>query len=137
MTAGFLAYAVGVGAMAYELERRGSRPVAAALAVNVAATVAIAALPLGRLVTDRAHAAAAAAAYSALAAAPLIAARAEAGASGVPARWSRATGVAVAAALTASATAPQTGLFQRLGLTLGDVWIGATALAALRRPGGP
>lgn len=134
MTAGFLAFGVGVGCYSPTLGRLSPSAVAAA-AVTATATVAIAALPLGGPKGDTAHAVAAGTAYANLAALPLCAAgplrrRGHSAA----ALLSAATGVGVAALLAASAVLPRgVGLAQRAGLTLGDAWIMVSALALSHR----
>lgn len=135
MTAGFLAFGAGVGLYAPQL-RRVAGGSAVAAAVTAAATVGIAATPLGGSLGDGPHAVAAGIAYTALAATPLLAVR-KLHATGHPAlsATSAATGLAIGALLAASAILPQgTGLAQRAGLTLGDAWIIASAIAMTRRP---
>jgi hypothetical protein len=120
MTAGFLAFAAGVGACAPALSDRYGRGASRALALNAVATVGVAALPLEGFGGGHGHAVAAGVAYASLAAA-------------VWAGGARKTAVAVAAALAASAVSPEyAGLAQRTGLTLGDAWIVAAALRLLR-----
>lgn len=118
MTAGFLAYSAGVGAFAPALDSRGSRR---ALALNAAATVAVAAFPLDGFGGAQAHAAAAGVGYASLAASPWLA-------------GSRKTAAATAVALVASVVLPShNGFAQRAGLTIGDAWIVSRAIAALRK----
>ena len=83
-------------------------------AVNALATAAVAAFPLGA--ADTAHFASAAVAYVTLALLPLTIRR-------TAGEWSFTLLIAVL--LTASVIAPHNvhGLFQRIGLTLGDAWI--------------
>lgn len=133
MTAGLVVFAAGVGAYAPVLRSR-SPGAARAATITAAATLGIAALPLGGLGGDGPHATAAGLAYAALAATPLLAGRAAlARGDRRAAAVSIATGLTVAAALTASIVWPhQTGLAQRLGLTIGDAWIIASAVTALR-----
>ena len=134
MTAGMLVFAAGVGAYAPILRTRYSGGAARAATLTAIATLGIAALPLGGHGGDEPHALAASVAYATLAATPLLAGRAllqhgDRRAAAV----SIATGVAVAAALAASVALPHgTGLAQRLGLTIGDLWIMASAVAELR-----
>jgi hypothetical protein len=47
---------------------------------------------------------------------------------------SLAAGVIAGLSLAATALGPTHGLFQRLGLTIGDIWLAASAVAILRRP---
>lgn len=91
--------------------------------VNGLATFAVAALPLGGG-SDTAHGAAAAVGYLTLAAIPLASSL-----RGV--RLSAVAGLACAACLLASVLLTRDGLFQRLGLTIGHVWIVVTALELL------
>jgi hypothetical membrane protein len=129
MTAGFIAFSAGVGAYALAARRTLPGGVAAAAATTAGATLAVAALPLGGPGGDGPHAVAAAVAYASLAAAPLAVGRASRDAERASVRHaSLGTALAVGAALAASALAPSyAGLLQRAGLTLGDVWIAATA----------
>lgn len=140
MTAGFVAFGTGVAMFVPALARVLPGGAAAAAATTAAATVGIAALPLGAAGGDSPHHYAAALAYAGLTAAPLLAARTYAAAGRRPATMaSLATGVVVGTALVASALAPgANGFFQRLGLTVGDAWIIATAatLVCGKRPRG-
>jgi hypothetical protein len=129
MTAGFAAFGAGVGLYATAL--REGLPGGAALAASTtaAASLGVAALPLNADL-DRAHALAAGLAYASLAATPLLGARALArtGRRGAAAA-SVACGLACAASLAASAVVEtRVGLWQRVGLTTGDVWLVASAL---------
>ncbi|HET6793579.1 MAG TPA: DUF998 domain-containing protein [Acidimicrobiales bacterium] len=142
MSAGFLAYALAVGAGSAALVRRpgtgasgdaGLVSPGAALATAVG-TLGLAAFPLDWSRGDGAHVAVAAATYAALAAAPLTAAPGlrrlrRNGAS----RAAVAAGVATAAAFVASRTVPERqGLFQRIGLCISHGWIAGAGVAALR-----
>ena len=135
MTAGLLAYALGVGLYAGQLRDDLSRPVALAAALNVVGTLAIAATPLDSALGGAPHAAAAGLSYASLGAIPILAAapllrRGHRGA----ARASTVLGACTLGALAVSASgADHTGLWQRIGLTLGDVWLIASALWLLRR----
>jgi hypothetical protein len=129
--------------------------------LTAVATVGVAALPLDGSGGDNAHAAAAFAAYATLAALPFFASRSaertaparsvvpspispantpiigpaayEIGGMPLSAALSRLTAVAIAGALAASAVLPHhVGLAQRIGLTLGDAWIVASAVSVLR-----
>lgn len=134
MTAGFVVFGVSLPVFATALRRvAGDGPAAAAAATGLA-TLAVAALPLDRsAAVDSWHGVAAGVGYIALAATPLLAAG--------PLRrrgWSRLAGAGVVAGVTSlvalglSSTALPTGLFQRVGLTVTDVWIMATAAVLLR-----
>ncbi|MEP6624056.1 MAG: DUF998 domain-containing protein [Acidimicrobiia bacterium] len=94
-------------------------------------TLGVAASPLRGWTGDQVHAGFAAVSYVATSALPILAAGPLAR-SGRPtwARASVAAGVISAVALLASTAGPAHGLFQRLGLTVADVWI-ATAAAAI------
>ena len=132
MTAGFVAFGAGVSLSATAL-RAVSPPAALAAAGTAVATWGVAALPLGSTWGDEPHAVAAVGAYTALAATPLLAARscADRRASVL----STAAGLACGAALLASAIASdRVGLYQRVGLTVGDAWLAATATWLVRRP---
>jgi hypothetical protein len=134
LTAGLLTFA---GAMAVgAVGLRGSTlhrlwPVALA---NAAAAVAVAATPLehaDRL--DALHGVAAASAYVALAAMPLLgAAPLRRSGRRREAAWSTALGLGVAASLVATQVTEASGLAQRVGLTLGDVWLVSAGIALFR-----
>jgi hypothetical membrane protein len=133
MTACFVVFGVLVPVwartLARELDRPALRPV---VTVAGLATLAVAALPLteqGGELQDAAHAAAALTGYVAMAATPLVAARALP--SG-PRRASVATGVLSTAALLVSVVTGSGGA-QRLGLTVVDAWHVAVAAAVLLR----
>jgi hypothetical protein len=120
MTAALVA--LGTGMVLYGLALRPRRwwPVPVA---NGLATFAVAALPLGGTV-DTAHGVAAAVGYVTLAAIP--AARGT--------RLPVLVGLACGACLVASVLVARDGLFQRLGLTIGHLWVVATAVGLLRSP---
>jgi hypothetical membrane protein len=134
MTGGFVVF--GIGVPLYALALRESLPgwswlTAAATGV---ATLGVAAAPLGRSAAgDNLHGLFAGAGYVTLALTPLLAAG--------PLRrsgrstWARASivaGAAAAISLLATTATDANGLFQRLGLTVVDVWIVATAVEILR-----
>lgn len=137
MTAGLVVFAASMCAYASVLRTRFSRGAARAAMLTAAATAGIAALPLGGRGGDLPHGLAAGIAYAAFAAVPLLAGRAQlARGHRHAAATSMATGMAVAATLAASLALPDgTGLAQRVGLTIGDLWIMSTAAAALRSHG--
>jgi len=148
MTAGFLVFSVGVAAHAGPLHRTFGAPTAAAALTTAAATAAVASLPLEGPGGGVPHAAAAGLAYAALAAVPLLGGLAlrtldDGPATRRAAAWSFAAAAVTGASLAASALAPtHHGLLQRLGLTVGDAWLIASALAVLgasrgRRAAGP
>jgi len=129
MTAGFVAF--GVAVPVYSLALRESLPGPAwrtALGTGLA-TLAVAVFPLDVSSTiDHVHAVAAALGYVTLAATPLLAAR-PLGAAGHrgAARASVAIAVASGLCLAGTVAGPAHGLFQRVGLTLGDAWLVASA----------
>lgn len=133
MTACFVVFGVLVPVWARTLARELARP-ALLPVVTVAglATLAVAALPLteqsGQL-QDAGHAAAALTGYVAMAATPLVAARALPPG---PRRASVMIGVVSAAALLTSVVTGSGGA-QRLGLTVVDVWHVAVATGVLLR----
>jgi len=133
MTAGFVAFGVGVSLLAIELRSTLRGPAWTAALATALATLGVAAFPLGSPTRDAVHGVFASIGYITLAALPLLAARALArdGRNG----WARAS-VAVAAVsaacLAATTLGPLHGLFQRAGLSVADAWIVATALS-LRR----
>jgi hypothetical protein len=129
MTAGFLGFGAGVAAFA--ASTRGVLPSPARLAAAVAAagTVGVALTPLDTGV-DGLHGVFAFLGYAGMAAIPV--------ASGVSRRAAVVASTVIAAALVASSSSLPTGLFQRLGLTVGDVWIAGTAVVlSRRRPSAP
>lgn len=129
MTMGFVIFGVGVPIFGRWLAHRlgGCRPVALCLGATGLSTLGVAVIPLtvhGSATQDRVHAVFAVASYVSLAATPLFAARplVRAGRS-CAAALSVLTGVASALALAWTSIGPQTGLFQRLGLTVVDIWL--------------
>lgn len=133
ITAGFIAFGVGVPLYATQLRRvLGGRASMTAAATGLA-TIAVAAIPLDHSATaDTWHGIAAAIAYVTLAATPALAVRPlrEQGYRGL-ARFSVLSSAVSASALLLSTAGLPNGLFQRVGLTAGDTWIVATALAIL------
>lgn len=137
MTAGLLAYAAGLAAYAYaagdpDHPDTGARWPAA---INAVATLGVALTPLDGAFGGAPHAVAAGTGYAALAAMPLTAAARLRAANAPRAATAAATiGAAVALCLTTSVVAdPATGFWQRAGLTIGDIWLIATATRHLRR----
>jgi hypothetical protein len=138
MTAGFVAYSVGVGLGALALREALPGRAWVAAAVSAAGTAGVALAPLDVSDTvDKLHGVAATIGYVGLAATPLLAARplADADRTGA-ARVSIAAGTVIAAALAATVVAGDaSGLAQRVGLTTGDAWLiaaGATLLSRKR-----
>jgi hypothetical membrane protein len=137
MTVGFVVFGVGLLAFAWPLRQAVRGRAWSAAAVCGLATLGVAAVPLG-WISDGLHGGLAGLGYVALAAVPLLAApdlmrrghRASALASVVTAAVS-------AGCLLATTVATDHGLYQRLGLTVGDIWIVVAATVILARPPGP
>jgi hypothetical membrane protein len=134
MTAGFIGFGVLMPIYGRELARALRSPATgAAVVVSGVGTLAVAAFPVtvaGGTFSDSAHYVAAGAAYVADVVAPLVAAR-HLGTPGAR-RASFAAAVGVAVALVGSLRAEEiTGLLQRTGLTLFDLWSVVLALAAV------
>lgn len=131
MTAGFVGFGLGVAGFSVALRRvlGGSSSTAAVVAAGVTVLVACAPLDHSSLV-DRLHGLFAGVGYVALAAVPLLAAPRlfDRGAPRLAAAGIAASAVC-ATALSASLLGAPTGLFQRIGLTVADAWIIATAIA--------
>ena len=143
MTAGFVAFGLALPCYALALHRALAGWAWVTAASTGLATVAVAALPLGRsAAVDRWHFVAAAVGYITLAATPLLAfgplrsqgrtALAHAG---------LAVGMISAVGLTLSAVIEPDGLLQRLGLSATDGWLVASVptvrALVLRGPRGP
>ena len=133
MTAGFVAFGLGVPMYAAALRQVVHGPAWITATVTGLATIGVALAPLDHSSTvDSLHAAFAVLGYVTLAATPLFAYRplmraghrrlAKAGA---------VAGAVSAGALLLSGFADWSGLFQRMGLTAGDVWVVASAVAIL------
>lgn len=136
MTTGFVAFGVLLPVYARGLGRAlGSPAVRAAATASGVATLAVAALPLSAAEgqpIDTWHAVAAGTGYLAQVLAPLIGGRRLP--SPVARKASYAVSAAAAAALVGSVALPDlTGLFQRTGLTVVDMWFVAMAVHLLRR----
>ena len=135
MTAGFVCF--GVAVPIYGLALRDALEGRAWLAATVTglATLGVAAVPLDvSKTTDLVHGGFASVGYASLALTPLL------GAGPLAARGyrraaavSRAAGVLSGACLAATVLGSAHGLFQRVGLTIGDLWLVATAAAIIRR----
>jgi hypothetical membrane protein len=134
MTVGFVVFGIGLPLYAVALRTSlpgGSWVTAAATGL---ATLGVAAAPLGRSHSgDVVHGIFAGAGYVTLALTPLLAAGPlrRAGRS-TPANFSIAAGVLAGISLAATTISDANGLFQRLGLTIVDIWIVATAAELLR-----
>ncbi len=133
MTAGFVVFGLAVPVYSQALRAALGGPAwIAALATGVA-TLGVAAVPLRPPGTVPLHAVLAGFGYATLAATPLLASlRFARGERRAWANASRIAGVASGACLVATIAGPAHGLFQRLGLGIGDVWIVATAIEMIR-----
>jgi hypothetical membrane protein len=138
MTAGFLVFAAALPTYAVALRRSLPGQAWKFAAANGVATLGVATFSLGTPTSGDIHGAFAGLAYASLAATPIAASvalrrhgnkRNEA-----LARTSIATGLVCAAALLASVVGPDHvhGLLQRVGLTIGDAWIIASAISMMR-----
>jgi hypothetical membrane protein len=130
MTAGFVAFGLGVAQYARELRTVVPGGSAAAATTSAVATLGIALTPLGGRLGGRPHQACAAVAYLGLTATPILAGRQLRGRGRRQAAViSTSIGIASGVFLLASAApSGKVGLWQRLGLTLGDAWIVISAI---------
>ena len=134
MTAGFIAFAIGVIPYATALRRVLGGPAWIAAAGTGVTTLLVAAIPLGRSTSsDHWHGMIAVVGYTTLAVTPLLAIRPllALGCRGVVSLCI-VTAAASGTALLLSDTSLRTGLFQRIGLTTGQIWIAGSALAIIR-----
>lgn len=135
MTAGFVVYGAALPLFAVASGSRLPRGARALVAVTGISTLGVAAFPVGTQPSGHVHAVFAGLGYVTLAAAPLVHARSLARRGrGVRAAAVGSLGVACGVLLVTSVAVARTGLLQRAGLTLGDGWIVANALAAWRSP---
>jgi hypothetical protein len=140
MTAGFVGFGVLLPVFAQRLPRLlgAGRPLQASMWVAGVSTLAVAALPLQREpggTGDLLHAVAAGTGYLAMAASPALAAGALRRGSRRTASWaSAAVSAASAGALVASVTVGPTGLWQRVGLGVVDLWFASCAVWSLLPP---
>lgn len=133
MTAGFLVFGIGVSIYATALRRALGRLAGLTAAAIGLATIGLAALPLDRsAAVDTWHGAAAGIAYLTLAGTPMLARRPlrERGHRRLAA-LSGLIAIVTATSLALSLTGLPTGLFQRIGLTAGDLWIMGSAAAIM------
>jgi Protein of unknown function (DUF998) len=129
MTAGFVAFGIGVPMFGLALRHEGSRAWATAVATGLA-TLGVGATPLETSKTiDLLHGAFATVGYATLAATPWL------GADHMAPRASKAAAIASGTALAATVLGPAHGLLQRVGLTIGDAWIVAMAVKLMRTNG--
>ena len=124
MTVGFVLFGVGIVAFGVALREAFEGWAWIAAVVTGGSTIGVAATPLGGWSGDAVHATFAGLGYAAIVALPLLAAPALVRTG----RWRGAcgsilTGAISALCLVASTFGPVHGLWQRLGLTAGDVWI--------------
>lgn len=134
MTAGFVTFGVSLPVFAVGLRAAIPGRAWITAAATGLSTLAVAATPLDRSATiDRLHSIVAGVGYLTLAATPLLAAAPLRllGHRGL-ARFCVAAGLTSATALALTTTGLPTGLFQRVGLTVSDAWIIATALTVVR-----
>ena len=131
MTAGFVAFGLGVPAFGVALRTVLDGPAWIAAIVSGVATLGVAALPLDVSHSmDLAHGVAATLGYVSITAAPLLAARPLSKLGHRRARTCSWTAGAISAAcLAATVAGPAHGLFQRMGLTVGDAWLIAAGLS--------
>jgi hypothetical membrane protein len=139
MSAGFIVFGVGLAVYAVALRDRLPGPAGIAAAAAGVATLGVAAAPLGRSdAGDTLHGVLASAGYVALALIPLLAAGPLRAAGRTRAAiFSLAVGSVAAISLLATTLGPLDGMFQRLGLTIVDVWIVLSAVAMRSEPTGP
>jgi hypothetical membrane protein len=135
MTAGFVLYGLGLIAFGIALREVLEGHAWMAAIATGGCTLGVAATPLGGWSGDAVHATFAGLGYAAIVALPLLAAAplARSGRAG----WARAsvlTSTISAACLLATTLGPAHGLFQRLGLTIGDAWIVVAASALVATP---
>jgi hypothetical protein len=130
MTAGFVGFGVGVPVYAVALRASIPGPAWKTAVATGLATLGVAAIPLDvSSTTDLVHGGLATLGYVTLAATPVMAGRALAASShGRAAAASVVTGVASGLCLAATALGSAHGLLQRVGLSLGDAWLVASAV---------
>jgi hypothetical protein len=133
MTAGFVCFGVAVPAYGVALRESLAGPAWAAATVSGFATLGVGAFPLGKTsVVDRAHYGFAVLGSTSLAFTPILASQSlSARGYGRAAAASRVLGVLSGVCLVAPAMSSAEGLFQRIGLTLAEGWLAASAAAIL------
>jgi hypothetical membrane protein len=134
MTAGFVCFGLAVPAYASALRDRVPGRAWVAAATTGVATLGVAAFPLDRsATTDAIHGGFATVGYASLALTPVLAARSlEVSGHRKSAAASAVAGMLCGAALAATVLGPAHGLFQRAGLTIGDLWLAVSALVILQ-----
>lgn len=128
MTAGLVALGAGIALYGFALR---PSPTWALPVASGALTLVVAALPLESRY-DTAHGVAATLGYATLAAVPVVVGSRYA--RPVWARMSVATGLVSGALLLASVLVSRDGLYQRMGLTVAQLWVAISALGLLRSP---
>ncbi len=133
MTSGFVVFGIGLPVYALALRRHVPGAAWITAAATGLSTIGVALAPLDRSsAVDTLHGVFAGLGYLTLAATPLLAV--------VPlrrmghkrlARLGLLAGTVSATSLVLSLTGLPTGLFQRLGLTAGDIWVATSAVAML------
>jgi hypothetical membrane protein len=132
MSAGFVAFGIGVPLFGLALRDALDGPAWTTAVATGVATLGVAAFPLDGWAGDGPHNLAAGIGYVTLAATPLLAAaplrrlghrRAAIG--------SRVVGTAALVSLALTTVDEHSGLFQRIGLTLGDAWLVVAAVGLL------
>lgn len=137
MNLGFTAFTISVAAATLPARRFLGTPATVVLGANVVLTLGIMLAPLGRSAEgDRAHAIVAGLGYLALAAAAPSAAPTLAKRSRRLALASIGVGVASMACLGLSLVRPESGLWQRAGITVTDAWMIGMGLLAVTSPTG-
>jgi len=139
MTAGFVCFGLSMPVYAVALRRWISAPASWAAVGTGAATLAVAAVPLGQSSTlDTVHGGLATAGYLTLVAIPILSCRAllDGGRRNV-AVLSLVAGAVAGISLGATTLGRHHGFWQRLGLGVVDAWVFASAVAILLSPGPP
>ena len=132
MTAGFVAYGIGLPLYGVAVRAYGRRAIGSLAIVTGLSTLGVAAFPLGAG-SSHGHVIAAGIGYATIAAIPVVGAvRLARGRRFGWAALSAAVGVASATALVVSTKGAHPGLWQRTGLTLSDVWVAGHAIALFR-----
>ena len=135
MTAAFVVFAVGLVLYAWALRTVRFGPAWMTAAATGCATAAVAAFPLHHSATvDRVHGVCAGTGYVTLAATALLDGECGSGVSDAHgwARFAAAAGIVSSIALALTLVGSFEGLFQRIGLTAGDIWVVAGAVAVSR-----
>ena len=136
MTAGFVAYGIGLPLYGLAARTYGRRTIGSLAIVTGLSTLGVAAFPLGTA-SSHGHVIAAAIGYATIAAIPVMGAVRLARSRRFGwAALSAAVGVASATALVVSTKGAHPGLWQRTGLTLSDVWVAGHAIALFRSQSG-